>query len=212
MNIQNANALGTAAARHHRQQRRRPANPRRHHHAAEALTLNGTGIANDGALQERLRQQHLRRAHHVGQRHRINSDSGTLTLATPGPSPAPAYGLTVGGAGNTTIASIIGTGTGTLTKDGTGTLTLTGANTYTGLTTVSAGTLELGTAAQNPVLTGGGASLGHGLLVFDYTGGTGSALVTQLQGIEGAQGVGSEDLQHERHRRRRLGQPRQRGQ
>ena len=32
-------------------------------------------------------------------------------------------------------------GTGTLTKQGAGTLTLTGANTYTGGTTISAGTL-----------------------------------------------------------------------
>jgi fibronectin-binding autotransporter adhesin len=50
----------------------------------------------------------------------------------------------VGGVGNTTIASIIGTTSGTLTKDGAGTLTLTGANTYTGATTVSAGTLQIG--------------------------------------------------------------------
>ena len=67
---------------------------------------------------------------------------------------------------------------GGITKLGAGTLTLTGANSYTGLTTVRAGTLELGVNAQSPVLTGGGASLGHGLLVFDYTGGTGSALAT----------------------------------
>ncbi len=35
-------------------------------------------------------------------------------------------------------------GTGTLTQAGTGTLILTGANTYTGGTTVSAGTLQIG--------------------------------------------------------------------
>ena len=34
-------------------------------------------------------------------------------------------GLTVGGAGNTTVADPIATGTGSLTKDGTGTLTPT---------------------------------------------------------------------------------------
>src|SRR5581483_11461046 len=53
---------------------------------------------------------------------------------------------------------------------------LTGANTYTGLTTVKNGTLELGTAAQNPVLstsiTPGAADVQGGRLVFDYSGAT----------------------------------------
>ena len=39
-------------------------------------------------------------------------------------------------------------GTGTLTKQGAGTFTLSGDNTYTGATTVSAGTLQLGTASE----------------------------------------------------------------
>ncbi|MGE0095181.1 MAG: autotransporter domain-containing protein [Alphaproteobacteria bacterium] len=46
---------------------------------------------------------------------------------------------------DTTVSGIIGsTGGGSLTKSGTGTLTLSGVNTYTGGTTVSAGTLALG--------------------------------------------------------------------
>jgi fibronectin-binding autotransporter adhesin len=40
-------------------------------------------------------------------------------------------------------------GTGTLTKRGPGTLTLTGANTFSGGTTVTAGTLELGSSGAN---------------------------------------------------------------
>ena len=52
------------------------------------------------------------------------------------------HALTVGGAGHTRIDGVIGTGTGTLTKDGTGTLTLGGVNTFTGLTTVAGGTLR----------------------------------------------------------------------
>ena len=58
-----------------------------------------------------------------------------------------------------------------LTVLGPNTLTLKGANTYSGLTTVNGGTLELGVNARNPVLTlGGGADILSGKLVFDYTG------------------------------------------
>ncbi|HVU15668.1 MAG TPA: autotransporter-associated beta strand repeat-containing protein [Candidatus Didemnitutus sp.] len=49
--------------------------------------------------------------------------------------------------GTSTISGVIqngGTGAGALTKTGAGTLVLSGANTYTGATTISAGTLQLG--------------------------------------------------------------------
>ena len=61
---------------------------------------------------------------------------------------------------------------GGVTKLGLGTLTLNGANTYTGRTTVQAGVLELGAAAQSVVLTGGtgGADIRGGKMVFDYSG------------------------------------------
>jgi fibronectin-binding autotransporter adhesin len=67
-----------------------------------------------------------------------------------------------------------------VTKLGAGKLTLSAANSYTGLTTVKNGTLQLAPAAQNMVLTLGGAELqAHDLgggrieaskLVFDYAG------------------------------------------
>ena len=81
---------------------------------------------------------------------------GTITM---GVNPFPIAANT-----NGTINSVLaGTGTTGLTKTGPGTLTLNGANTYPGVTTVSAGVLAvgnssaLGTAAGNTVISSGAA-------------------------------------------------------
>ena len=65
-----------------------------------------------------------------------------------------------------------------LAKSSTGTLTLTGTTTYTGLTTVNAGALVLANGAQAPVLTGGGADIRGGRVVFDYSNGGTDPLAT----------------------------------
>ena len=110
--------------------------------AAEALTLNGSGVSTNGALRNISGDNNYAGLITLGSATRINSDSDTLTLSNVGTITG-IFGLTVGGTGNTIINSIIGIGTGTLTKDGNGTLTLSGANTYTGGTTISAGTLQI---------------------------------------------------------------------
>lgn len=110
---------------------------------AEALTLNGLGVSNDGALRNISGTNSYAGLVTLGSATRINSDSGTLALSNTGTITGAGLGLTVGGAGNTTINSIIGTTTGTLTKDGAGTAILTNANTYTGATTITAGTLQV---------------------------------------------------------------------
>ncbi len=64
--------------------------------------------------------------------------------------------LTVGTGNNTSFAGRI-TGTGGLTKQGSGTLTLAGINTYTGGTTVSAGTLQGTTTGLQGTITNNAA-------------------------------------------------------
>ena len=88
--------------------------------------------------------------------------------------------LTVSGSTSGTFAGVIQNGSGTvgLAQAGTGNLTLAGANTYTGDTTLSSGTLTLGTATalQNSTV--------------NYQGGTlsfGSQTSATLGGLEGAQ-------------------------
>ena len=65
-----------------------------------------------------------------------------------------------------TVSNAI-SGTGTLEKQGAGILTLTGTNTYTGLTTVSAGTLAYG--ADNVISTGGLTVSGGTLDIGSYS-------------------------------------------
>jgi autotransporter-associated beta strand protein len=72
----------------------------------------------------------------------------TLTLAgaISGSSGAGVKTLTIGGVGRTTVSGLISDGSGgslRLTKTGTGILTLSGANTFTGKTTLSGGTLSI---------------------------------------------------------------------
>jgi len=76
----------------------------------------------------------------------INASSQTiasLTAATGSSVSLGAKNLTVGDSNSTTVAAVISGDGGTLTKQGSGTMTLTAANTYTGATTISAGTVAL---------------------------------------------------------------------
>ncbi len=89
---------------------------------------------------------------------RINADYGSLTISS---AISGAFGLTVGGFSDSTFSGVIGTGTGTITKDGIGVLTLSNSNTYTGVTTISVGTVKLGTAGgatNTPLGTTAGAT------------------------------------------------------
>jgi autotransporter-associated beta strand protein len=94
-----------------------------------------------------------------------------IETGTPGSAAGKTAGPMLGSADTTsfTYPSAIAGNFG-LTTLGPGTVTLSGANSYTGLTTVTGGSLVLGPLAQNPVLTLGGADVQTGSLVFQYSG------------------------------------------
>jgi autotransporter-associated beta strand protein len=133
--------------------------------AAEPLTINGGGISNQGALRNFSGDNTYSGTITMAAQSRINSDAGTLTLNA-APAVNGAFNLVVGGAGNTTISTAMGNGTGGLVKDGAGTLTLGGSNLFTGATQVNGGVLLLDYSANDTSklsdttgLTLGGASI-----------------------------------------------------
>ncbi len=79
-------------------------------------------------------------------------------------------GLVLTGTGLGAYSGIIGNGSGSLTKNGVGTWTLTNANTFTGATSINAGTLSINTIQS---FSGGSSSLGNpagGAITIDATG------------------------------------------
>jgi fibronectin-binding autotransporter adhesin len=127
---------------------------------AEALSLTGTGVSNNGALRNMQDANSYAGAITLGTGGaRINSDVGTLTLS--GGISGAIKPLTVGGSGNVTISGGIGTTSGTLTKDGAGMLRIFDVNTITGAASVSNGTLVVnGTLSNATVEVTGGATQG----------------------------------------------------
>jgi len=114
---------------------------------AEPLTLNNAGVSGAGAIENVSGANSWSGAITLASASTIGSTGGTLTLS--GNVDNGTFLLTAGGAGNTTLNGVI-SNSGALTKTGGGTLTLAGANTYSGTTTISAGTLKLGAANAIP--------------------------------------------------------------
>ncbi len=127
------------------------------------LTLNGAGLTASaaGALDNVSGTNSYAGLVTLGSAATIQSDAGTLSLTNAGTITGAGFGLTLAGAGNGSIAGVIGTGTGTLTKNGAGTWALSGVNTYSGTTIVTAGTLNI---------SGGSTTLTAGSIVGNLDG------------------------------------------
>ncbi len=94
--------------------------------------------------------------------------------------------LTIGGLGTTTISGIIGSGAGGLTKNDAGNLNLNAANTYTGTTTVNAGTLIYGV---NNAIASGAVTVSGGTLSLTTFSDTVGAVSLTSGSITGSTGV-----------------------
>jgi fibronectin-binding autotransporter adhesin len=157
LNIQNATALGTTAAGTSVTGGATLQLQNGITVGAEALTLNGTGASGQtGALVNVSGTNTYGGLITLGSASTISSDAGTLNLTNAGTITGSGFGLTLAGAGNGALSSIVGTGAGTLTKNGAGTWTLSGANTYTGATTINGGILTI--SADNNLGTAPGSA------------------------------------------------------
>jgi autotransporter-associated beta strand protein len=108
-----------------------------------ALSVGGQGVGGAGAIRNVAGNNTLSGTVTLAADSRINADAGTLNLSNNVTSTTNAN-LTLGGAGTINVTGPISTGGGGITKDGAGTVTFSGANTNSGATNITAGTLALG--------------------------------------------------------------------
>ena len=144
---------------------------------AEALSLNGSGPAGQGGLRNVSGINTYLGAITLAGATRISADAGRLNLGNTVTNGGNL--LTVGGAGDVTAQFAIG-GAGGLAKDGTGSLAMYGASTYAGATSITQGTLTLGSVqtgtTSGPLGANGTITFGGGTLQyspqnsFDYSG------------------------------------------
>ena len=147
--------------------------------SAEQLTINGTGIAGSGALtNSSATTSDFLGLLRLGSASSIIANNGDINLTALGTVTGSGNALTLGGSGNGNFASILGTGSGTLTKTGSGTWTLSGLNTYNGTTTISNGTLKVSSLSGLP---NNGALILDGILDLDGYSETVGSLTEQGQ-------------------------------
>src|SRR6056300_651037 len=129
----------------------------------ESISIAGTGISSNGAIRNTADANTITGLITQTAHSEIQVDTGSsLTLnPTTGSAITGTYNLTIESVGTTTISDPIATSTGNLIKTGAGTLNLSGTNTYTGVTTISAGTIKLTGAvdAATDLIIASGATL-----------------------------------------------------
>jgi fibronectin-binding autotransporter adhesin len=122
----------------------------------------------------------------------LSFNGGTLE-ALAGLVSGKAITLNVGGGtfladvGTTSTLSGVITGAGSWTKSGAGSLTLIGTNTYTGGTTINAGTLQLGNGGTAGTIAG--SVIDNGILAFDHS--TALTFAGNISGVGGVTQIGS---------------------
>ncbi|ENR83831.1 autotransporter-associated beta strand [Brucella abortus 87/28] len=121
--------------------------------------------------------------------YKLSGDKLTLVPTTSNPSAKPLIRVGSGSPGDSALIAIISTeltGTHGLEKADGGTLILTGANTYTGGTAISGGTLQLGDGATNGSVQGAistGADAAHkGVLAIRAAAGTPATIGNTISG------------------------------
>ena len=121
-----------------------------------AYTVNSGGITNSSTATETIAT-----AVNLGAAQSWNAASGALVFS--GPIANNGRLLTINGASSTAMNGVL-SGSGGLTKTGAGTLTLSGANTFIGATTLTAGTIVIG---SNQALGTGVFTLNGGTIQAD---------------------------------------------
>jgi len=100
------------------------------------------------------------------------ASSGGITLSTNSVNPTGSITNMGSGSGETTISAVIGTNvTGVTENSATSTLLLTGTNLYTGATTVTTGTLQIGNGSTGSISNSSASTVSHGTLAFDEANG-----------------------------------------
>ena len=132
---------------------------------ARNLSSAGTGVSSAGSLRSISGNNTFAGNYTLTAASRINSDADTLTLSSAGTLTG-TFGLTFGGAGNINVNRAIATSTGAVTKDGTGAATFLATNTYSGTTTISSGTLQIGSNGTAGTL-GTGNVVNNATLIFN---------------------------------------------
>jgi autotransporter-associated beta strand protein len=126
----------------------------------------------------------------------IGSDIASASVTYTGAlSAAGATTLTAAAGGTTTFSGIV-SGAGTVTKTGAGTVTLSGVsdNTFTGMTTVSAGTLRLNKSADTDAIAGDLTIQSGATLLLSASGNVADASEVTLSGGTITRGAGVSEI------------------